>query len=239
MHQKKSILFSIILGVGVALSLNFVTLSDSNGSKYYPNVAQILERKSYTLCYDAKNKGPLWVYEKLLSADLSGSESRNKLKFKEDASIPVPFRSTLNDYKNSGFDRGHMCPAGDCPKSSASMQETFLLSNILPQHPSLNRGLWKALETYVRKLAESHAEVHVYTGPLFLPENTPDGKRYVTYQVIGNNDVAVPTHFFKVIRIGEGREAYIIPNRDVELSDLQSFEVPIEKLEKAVGFQFP
>lgn len=239
---KKVGLFSFVSGFAVALTLSFILPKDDNlriQAERLPQAFQILGRQCYTLCYDGRNKGPLWVYERLKIDSLKGDASRNGMRFKEDIDIPVSFRSSLKDYKNTGFDRGHMCPAGDCPQTFESMEETFLLSNISPQQPDLNRGLWKALEARVRELAKSSEEIHVYTGPLYLPKNASDGKRYVKYQVIGKNDVAVPTHFYKMVRIGEGSLAYIIPNTKIELSDLQGFEVPIEKLEKLTGFKFP
>lgn len=120
-----------------------------------------------------------------------------------------------------------MCPAGDCTETFESMEETFLLSNIIPQNPELNRGLWKKLENQIRDLVNERGEVIVYTGPVYLPENSSGGKRYMKYQVIGKNDVAVPTHLYKLIQAGEGRVAYIIPNQEIELSDLHDFVVSV------------
>jgi endonuclease G, mitochondrial len=239
MLKKKGHVLSFLLGFGVALSLGFINPSTADSSNQYPQAFPILHRKCYTLCYDSRNKVPLWVHEKLTPASLQGEESRDKMRFKEDIDIPTLFRSNLKDYKGNGFHRGHMCPAGDCPQNFESMEETFLLSNIAPQEPTLNQGPWKKLENKIRDLARSNEEVYVYTGPLYLPEDASDGKRYVKYQVIGKNDVAVPTHFFKMIQIGEGRAAYIIPNKKTELSDLEDFEVPVETLEKVAGVVFP
>jgi endonuclease G len=99
------------------------------------------------------------------------------------------------------------------------------------------------LEKHVRDLTKVYAKVYVTTGPLFMPEEEKDGKRYVHYQVIGENNVAVPTHYFKVIR-GEKEhvvetEAYIIPNRPIEQDPpLKTFAVSLEKVEKAAGLLF-
>lgn len=130
---------------------------------------------------------------------MAGTVNRSHFKFKEYEDIPKHPRATLADYRNSGFDRGHLIPAGDCKASEEKMGETFLLSNICPQNPQFNRVYWAKLERHVRDLTKTSTVFHVVTGPLFLPKESEDGTRWVKYQVIGNGDVAVPTHFFKVI----------------------------------------
>ncbi len=239
MPTKRKSLFSFLFGFGVACSLGFANLQTQNNNDFYPDAFPILHRKCYTLCYDGKNKGPIWVYERLTPASLDGGISREGIRFKEDIDLSSYSRSSLKDYKDSGFDKGHMCPAGDCTETFEAMEETFLLSNIIPQNSELNRNLWKKLENQIRELVKEKGEVKVYTGPVYLPENSSDGKRYMKYQVIGKNDVAVPTHLYKLIQAGEGRVAYIIPNQETELSDLHSFEVSVAQLERAVGFKFP
>ena len=147
---------------------------------------------------------------------MDGSVNRDRFSFHEDKQLPACVRSILNDYRKSGFDRGHLAPAADHKDSEKSMKDTFLLSNISPQDPNLNRVYWAKLEKYVRELVYKHGKVTVVTGPLFLPKTRKDGKKFVSYQVIGNNNVAVPTHYFKIIRAKSLEEAYIMPNRFVE-----------------------
>lgn len=85
-----------------------------------------------------------------------------------------------------------------------------------------NRDSWNRLESHVRKLARKHKNVYVVTGPLYLPQSEANGKRYVKYEVIGNNSVAVPTHFFKVIVIelatedGFELQTYVMPNKAID-----------------------
>ena len=146
-------------------------------------------------------------------------------------------------YKKSGYDRGHMAPAGDFRNSKEKMQDTFYLSNIAPQCPQLNRGYWLKLEKHVRQLAKDHGRVFVITGPVFVPIQKGN-KRFVSYEVIGKNDIGVPTHFFKVIRAKNSngallQEAYLIPNQQVDQKrSLSEFEVSIEKLERISGLIF-
>lgn len=161
----------------------------------------------------------------------------------EDPLIPPSLRASKEDYKGSGFDRGHLSPAGNAKSSAGMMKDTFYLSNITPQHPQLNRKYWLKLEKYVRDLTKVYPVVYVITGPLFMAKTAKDGKRYVKYQVIGENEVAVPTHYFKVIRGQRDQavetEAYIIPNHPIEQDPpLKNFSVALEKVERAAGFIF-
>ncbi|MBS0615990.1 MAG: DNA/RNA non-specific endonuclease [Verrucomicrobia bacterium] len=203
-----------------------------------------IEHTGYTLAYDGKTRNASWVYERLTPASLEGTADRSRCEFVEDPLIPSPFRATPLDYKGSGFDRGHLRPAANAKSSPIAMQDTFYLSNVCPQVPQLNRGYWSQLEKYVRTRAMQYQVLHVYTGPLYLPHTEADGKRYVKYEVIGANDVAVPTHFFKVL-IGEktngGRdiEAYIVPNSVLPKdADHSTYRSSLEKVQKAAGTFF-
>lgn len=93
-----------------------------------------------------------------------------------------------------------LAAAANHTRSQAVLQETFLLSNICPQHPALNRKLWKKLEFYTRSLAKNNLAAYVCSGPLYLPKEI-NGKLIVQYEVLGIQQVAVPTHFFKIILI--------------------------------------
>ena len=112
-----------------------------------------------------------------------------------------------------------MAPAANHRLSQDLCDETFLLSNISPQvGAGFNRDKWEHLERYVRGTTKIYKNVYVCTGPLYLPKvDAQDGKSYIKYQVIGSNNVAVPTHFFKVL-VGEldnqqlEMEAYVLPN---------------------------
>ena len=203
-----------------------------------------INRPGYSLEYDASRRNPKWVYEHITPQSIKGNADRSHANFKEDESLPSHLRSTLLDYRKSGFDRGHMAPAADHRSSSEAMCYTFFLSNICPQSQECNRGHWAALEKYVRDLTKYYENVFVISGPLYLPIIEENGRRFVKYEVIGPNDVSVPTHFFKVISFedrqgGKVREAYIMPNEGIhENSPLDSFKVSIEKVERAAGMIF-
>lgn len=219
-------------------------LQSSYAETRYPSTQLIIEHECYAVGYDTRTKNPNWVYEKLTARNF-GALDRTACQFKEDARISELFRATVKDYKNSGFDRGHLAPAANHSNSSSALSDTFYLSNISPQNPKFNRGFWNRLEKHVRELTKKYGEIEIFTGPLFLPlYNQEDGKRYITYQVIGENDVAVPTHFFKVIGYkGKNGEfdtvAYIAPNEYISPEmPLERFKTTIQRVEKVAGMIF-
>lgn len=208
-----------------------------------PNASYIINRSAYSLVYDPRTRNPIYVYEKLDSSCLKGRITRDKCSFKEDMLIPEIFRNTLKDYSKSGFDRGHLAPAANHKQNTEVINDTFFLTNMCPQHPQLNRGYWKRLEKYVRDLTQVYDSIEVFTGPLYLPVHDENGKKWVTYQVIGDNNIAVPTHFYKIILIHEQEQsfikAYVLPNENIPSGiSLNTFETSVEKVEKAAGVCF-
>jgi endonuclease G len=212
-------------------------------SALQPDPAINIQREGYSLAYDGRIRGAAWVYEELTAASLENNADRSHFDFMEDPQIPLHLRSTKDDYKGSGYDRGHLRPAANAKNSADSMRDTFYLSNISPQDPQLNRKYWLKLEKYVRALTKSHDVVYVITGPLFMPQKGDGGKRFVQYEVIGKNDIAVPTHYFKMLQAKKGgslrTEAYIIPNEPVDdETPLKNFSVTQEKVARAAGISF-
>ncbi|KAJ9103996.1 hypothetical protein QFC21_002459 [Naganishia friedmannii] len=145
------------------------------------------------------------------SAAVPGKEKgdRSRSQFKEDEDVPAMFRAQLKDYFRSGYDRGHMVPAADAKTSQVAMDETFYLTNIAPQvGEGFNRHYWAYLEDFCRRLTGNFEDVYVFTVPLYLPAQSPDGKWRVSYEVIGNPpNIAVPTHFAKVILTSRSHNA--------------------------------
>ena len=158
------------------------------------------------------------------------------------------FRAKLKDYFRSGFDRGHQVPAADAKWSQQAMDDTFLLSNMCPQvGDGFNRDYWAHFEDFCRRLTGRYPSVRIVTGPLYLPKRDPDGKWRVSYEVIGSPpNVAVPTHFYKVIFAEDGVPggkvalgAFVLPNAVIANNKpLTDFEVPVEVVERASGLEF-
>ena len=151
---------------------------------------QILHRKGYTASYNREHKIPNWVAWELTPEKLIERESRTD-KFLPDPDLPESQAVTTDDYKRSGMDRGHMCPAGDNRWHWKAMQESFYMTNICPQNHNLNRGDWKELEEACRLWAKKEGKIYIVCGPiLYRQKHRTIGKK---------NKITVPEAFFKVI----------------------------------------
>ena len=204
---------------------------------------------STTSAFDRRTRNPAWVAEHITPASLSANNAdRRHSSFVEDESIPSKFRARLHDYFRSGYDRGHQVPAADAKWSQDALDQTFLLSNMCPQvGDGFNRDYWAHFEDFCRRLTNKYPSVRIVTGPLYLPKKDPvDGKFRVSYEVIGNPpNVAVPTHFYKVIFAEDGETggnvslgAFVLPNAKIANDKLlEDFEVPIEAVERASGLE--
>ncbi|XP_034518122.1 nuclease EXOG, mitochondrial isoform X3 [Ailuropoda melanoleuca] len=194
--------------------------------------------------------------------EIDRDADRKHCKFKPDPNIPPTFSAFNEDYIGSGWSRGHMAPAGDNKFSSKAMAETFYLSNIVPQNFDNNAGYWNRLEMYCRELTERFEDVWIVSGPLTLPQTGSDGKKTVSYQlfllngpgssdsqltVIGEDNVAVPSHLYKVIlarRSPVSTEplalgAFVVPNEAIGFQpQLSEFQVSLQDLEKLSGLVF-
>ncbi|MCH0629015.1 DNA/RNA non-specific endonuclease [Kocuria palustris] len=202
----------------------------------------------FVLCFDRKTRNPYWVVEHITKDSIKRTDGvdRKKSVFKEDEGVPAKFRARLRDYFRSGYDRGHNAPAADAKFSQQAMDDTFLLTNISPQvGDGFNRDYWAYFEDFARRLTTKYDDVRIMTGPLYLPKLCPDGKYRVTYEMIGSPpNVAVPTHFFKLV-VGErtGLDtlavgAFVLPNEPIDNTDpLTKYQVPVEALERSSGLE--
>lgn len=189
---------------------------------------QLLCREGYAVGYDYDTKIPAWVAYRLTPDSVNKKFERSN-KFKEDIEIPSKYRSTLSDYKGSGYDRGHMAASATVDFSYNAMTESFLLSNMTPQLPGLNRQGWKYLESYIREWVNKRGELYVITGTLFVG----------SHGIIGNG-VHVPTHFYKIIfdPIAMNAIAFLVPHRPISKSDLPAFIVSVDEVEFRTGLDF-
>jgi len=211
--------------------------------KYLPTTSPYIPHRGYIVSYNGRTRNPHWVYHKLTEEVLAKKTNREDCEFKEDPVLPAHLRASKYDYNGSGFDRGHMCAAADC-LTQESVDDSFFMTNVVPQMPSLNRGFWKKLEGHVRALTKQYSVVHVFSGPLYLSSKGRDGKRYVRYQVIGKNEVAVPTHFFLLLFVQLPtnkllNKAFIVPNKAIDPKTyFRKYSATIEDVERASGVMF-
>ncbi|KAL2164646.1 hypothetical protein VTH06DRAFT_3863 [Thermothelomyces fergusii] len=214
-------------------------------------VADLASRQALISSYDRRTRNPHWVAEHITPESLKIQDGdRKHSSFLEDPAIPEKFQAKLKDYFRSGYDRGHQVPAADCKWSQAAMDETFYLTNMCPQvGEGFNRDYWAHFEDFCRRLTQRYPSVRIVTGPLYLPKRDPqDNKWYVKYEVIGSPpNVAVPTHFYKVIYAEEQAApggkvalgAFVLPNAAIPNDKpLADFEVPLEAVERATGLEF-
>jgi endonuclease G len=191
---------------------------------------QIVKRNGFILSYNESHEQANWVFYKLTPEDVKCDNAKRKNYFKVDYNISTE-SATLTDYKGSGYDRGHLKPAADATCSQELMNETFLMSNMSPQHPSLNRGMWKTLEGYVRTLAEGCDSIYVYTGGVLKDD----------LKKIGDG-VSVPQTFYKVIyEFKDGKMTtlcFLLPNKKVE-GVLFMYKVTLGEVEKITNIDFP
>lgn len=189
---------------------------------------EIIEHTGYTVSHNSKWKIPNWVGYELTRKELYGNNPRN------DCFAPDPMvkgnKAELSDYKNSGYDRGHMAPAADMKWSKKVMKESFYLSNICPQNQSLNRGDWNDLEEKVRSWAKRDSAIIVVCGPIVSKRPNK----------IGNN-VAVPESFFKVIlspyKTNPQAIGFIMPNQAGN-NPLSKYAMSVDEVEEITKYDF-
>lgn len=200
------------------------------GLPAYKPADQIVRHEAYTLNYVEKYEQPSWVAYQLLGTETQG-ESERENDFRPDPDVTTG-SAIPEDYRASGYDRGHLAPAADFKFSPKSMSESFFMSNMTPQTPDFNRGIWENLESQVRNWARRDQILYIVTGPV-LEEGLPAiGKR---------NKVAVPNMYYKVILDLKEPEvkaiAFLMKNKG-STKPLRSFAVTIDSVEKVTGLDF-
>ena len=193
---------------------------------------QILKRRAYTTSYNNKSKTPNWVAWHLTKAHTYGDHQRKNEVFFEDETIESSLRATDNDYYNSRYDRGHMCPAGDNKWDAQAMRESFLFTNICPQNHGLNKYEWNDLEIQCRDWAREYGAIDIVCGPIF--SSTGDQK------TIGRNKVWVPDAFFKVILCRQGNPkaiGFIYRNEGKKQTQEEALR-SVDEIETLTGIDF-
>lgn len=184
----------------------------------------------FALAYDEEHEQPRWVAYNLTRDEVYGVHARQD-DFRPDPSIRTG-SATLDDYRGSGYDRGHLIPAADLSWSEQSMSDSFYMSNMSPQDPDFNRGIWAGLEAVVRNYAVTEGSVYVVTGPVLT-----DGP----YERIGENKVSVPKYYFKVILDYTDPEkkaiGFLLPNEGSRVR-LERFATSVDDIEAYAGIDF-
>jgi len=190
---------------------------------------QVIHHEGYSLSYSEPHEQAEWVAYELKKNHLSNSNFKRPY-FEIDKAVKTGAADWRN-YKNSGYDRGHLCPAGDRKYSKYAHDETFLTSNISPQRNDFNSGVWNRLEQKVRYWASKYDGVFVVTGGILKGD----------MKTIGDEKVAVPNHFYKVLidtNTGDTKMiAFLIPH-EASYKPLYEFVVSVDSLEAITGIDF-
>ncbi|GAA3564978.1 DNA/RNA non-specific endonuclease [Snuella lapsa] len=190
---------------------------------------QVVHHEGYSLSYSEPHEQPEWVAYQLKKSDLSKANYKRPY-FEIDKAVKTG-AAHWNNYKNSGYDRGHLCPAGDRRHSLSAYKETFLTSNISPQEHTFNSGIWNNLEQQVRYWAKQYNGVFVITGGV-LEEGLKS---------IGKEQVSVPDYFFKVLLSTQNGKtnmiAFLVPHKNSD-RPLYEFVVSVDEVEKLTGIDF-
>jgi len=221
-----------------------------------------LRFKEFVISYDSRNRIPNWVYEHLNAANLfnedpctphkrinrsdcASKEDKDRPKFTPDCRIHGYHRADAKDYCDTEYEMGLMANPENYPYCQEAYCESFTMTNVVPHVPGFSCGPWYDLENYVRdKLVKNNKSVYICSGPLFLP--VEDGDKLVKcFDVLGDGEVSVPTHFFKVIVVEteDGRlelETYMVPNAagDGNDTNLDEWLTPLCQIEHHSGLIF-
>lgn len=193
----------------------------------------VTNRMGYALGFRNDWRQPSWVAYRLTPQEASSKEKKRANCFATDKGIPNAMSATPQDYAKSGYDKGHLAPAGDMCWSTDAMRESFLMSNMAPQVPSFNRGVWNMLEKHLRNFAALGKPLFIYTGPIFKECSHTNG--------IGKSNVLVPSAFYKAVYNETPNEesmiAFVIPNSSAN-APLSVYAISIDSLEKMTGMDF-
>lgn len=196
---------------------------------------EVVEHKAYSLSYNKDYKVANWVFYELTQEEIKGSLQRSD-NFQADPKLKRADASQLEDYRHSGWDRGHMAPSMDMNWDETILDESYFLSNMCPQGHDFNSGIWLDLEHEVRFWAKRDSAVCVVCGPI-LPKQGDKN-----YNRLPHSQVLIPEAFYKIVfapfaKNGPRAIAFIMPNRQ-EDRKVSSYAVTIDSVETITGIDF-
>lgn len=198
------------------------------------NLGKLMDYKYFSLSYVESHKQPEWVAYELKKSDLDKDDFPRPPTFKPDPRLPKDEAVQQSDYSRSGYDRGHLAPAADFSWNKEGLGETFYTTNISPQEPDFNRGIWKKLEGDIRDWATQFGHLYVVTGGILTErakKRFPKNKQYV----------AVPRRYYKVLLNYNADKPFAIGfilENEKSKEPLGTFAVSVDEVEKVTGIDF-
>jgi endonuclease G len=183
-------------------------------------------KSGYVMSYDGIIGRANWVAWTLSNFDLGPVPRSNKF-IQDDTFPPSFYKIDESDYKYTGYDRGHLCNSEDRTSSSFLNKETFLMSNMLPQTPELNRGPWERLEAYCRKLAKRGQKLVIYAGAIGAKD------------ALGSTKMPIPKYCWKVVYTSDKVWCILYPNEKTLNPNWKTYAIPLTQLKKMTGYKFP
>lgn len=193
------------------------------------NQEQYLIKKYYAIHYRYDTKTAEYVVEHITKEAINGPAKR-KDNFRPDPDVPTKYQSQLEDYAGNPFDRGHLVPGANNTQNEEAMDSSFVLSNMVPQVPNHNRGIWKQLETFVRNWTLEGKDIYVVSGTIYNKD----------FKTIGANKVGIPDYIWKVVIDNKSNKAiaFLFPNAPLPVADLPKYVVSISELETKTHLNF-
>lgn len=205
----------------------------------------LIEKPQYTMSYNRTNVTPNWVAWHLAAEDLGGAERQDN--FRPDPALPAGWTAAKPaDYAGSGFDRGHLCPSADRTATDTDNSATFLMTNIVPQAPNLNRNTWESLESYSRDLVKAGNELYIYAGTYGTGGKGSEGSANRL-----KDKINIPEACWKIVlilpagdndfsRVAEATQVIAVwmPNTQSVTNSWRSYRVSIDEIEQKTGYDF-
>ncbi len=215
------------------VTFSFQVNAQISKDELYPdtNLGNHLIKKNYlSYSYSNDHKQSEWIFYRLTRNMMDGSFKRLH-SFLLDKRIQRINAVISKDYQGTGYDRGHLMPAADIKSSLQGMRDTFYLSNISPQLPLFNRGIWKSLEMKTRRWVKTNGTIYIYTGPVLLQAT----------EAISEREISIPTAFYKII-IQKTKDSirsisFLIPHTE-NYGNLESYITNVDTIEDLTGINF-
>lgn len=190
---------------------------------------EVVRHTWFALSYDEDHEQAEWVVYEITRDRLNENWADRPNTFRPDPDVRTE-SATPRDYNGSGYDRGHLVPAADMAFDAAAIDESFLMSNMSPQVPAFNAGVWRELEECARDWGRKFKHIYVVTGPVLT--RTPLGS-------IGFSKVTVPAAFYKVLYAPDQHKAigFILPN-ELSAKPVMDFACSIDEVEEVTGLDF-